>query len=33
LVPGFLFEFVAFPIWLLARGFTPPTSQPGSTDV
>ncbi len=24
---GFLFEFVAFPIWLLAEGFTPPMTQ------
>jgi hypothetical protein len=24
LIPGFLFEFVAFPIWLIARGFGPP---------
>lgn len=23
LVPGFLFEFVAFPIWLIAKGFKP----------
>jgi hypothetical protein len=28
LVPGFLFEFVAFPIWLLAKGFAPPMPQP-----
>jgi hypothetical protein len=25
LVPGLLFEFVAFPIWLLARGFSSPS--------
>ena len=24
LVPGFLFEFVVFPIWLIAKGFRPP---------
>jgi hypothetical protein len=27
LVPGFLFEFVAFPIWLLAKGFASPMSH------
>lgn len=27
LIPGFLFEFVAFPIWLLAKGFAPPMTQ------
>ena len=26
LVPGFLFEFVVFPIWLIAKGFTTPSS-------
>jgi hypothetical protein len=31
LVPGFLFEFVVLPIWLIAKGFTtpsPPTAVP-----
>jgi hypothetical protein len=28
LIPGFLFEFAAFPLWLLARGFAPSTSAP-----
>jgi hypothetical protein len=26
LAPGFLFEFVAFPIWLIAKGFTTPSA-------
>jgi hypothetical protein len=26
LAPGFLFEFVVFPIWLIAKGFTSPSS-------
>ena len=26
LAPGFLFEFVVFPIWLIAKGFTPSPS-------
>ena len=25
LVPGFLFEFIALPIWLIAKGFTTPS--------
>ncbi len=25
LVPGFLFEFVVLPIWLIAKGFTTPS--------
>ncbi|HEY5979288.1 MAG TPA: DUF4386 domain-containing protein [Microlunatus sp.] len=30
LVPGFLFEFVVFPIWLIAKGFTrSPSDQAG----
>lgn len=28
LVPGFLFELVVLPIWLIAKGFTPPASTP-----
>jgi hypothetical protein len=28
LVPGFLFEFAIFPIWLIAKGFSSPLSQP-----
>ena len=31
LVPGFLFEFVAFPLWLLGKGFRPPLSAQGLT--
>jgi uncharacterized membrane protein YiaA len=31
LVPGFLFEFVAFPIWLLAKGFSSPVPAPKVT--
>ena len=28
LAPGFVFEFVVFPIWLIAKGFTPsPTAK------
>jgi hypothetical protein len=33
LVPGFLFECVALPIWLLARGFTPATTSPERASV
>ncbi len=33
LVPGFLFEFVALPIWLLAKGFTPATTSPERASV
>ena len=31
LVPGFLFEFVVFPIWLLAKGFSSPVPAPKVT--
>jgi hypothetical protein len=31
LVPGFLFEFVVFPIWLIMKGFRTPSSVAGST--
>ena len=31
LVPGFLFEFVVFPIWLLAKGFSSPVPAPEVT--
>jgi hypothetical protein len=30
LAPGFLFEFVVFPIWLIAKGFTSSTSDQAS---
>ena len=30
LAPGFLFEFVVFPIWLIAKGFTPSPSDQAS---
>jgi hypothetical protein len=30
LAPGFLFEFVVFPIWLIAKGFTPAPSAQAS---
>ena len=32
LVPGFLFEFAALPIWLIAKGFRSPLSVHESAD-